>query len=90
MTTYSVSVRLRRTTVEERYVSVPISESVMRTERDEDGARGLDAEKIFAAAIELGRDDDGWAAEEREVTVHPIQKAPDEVRPPLDGASDTP
>lgn len=77
METYSVSVRLRRTSVEERYVSVPITNELMQAEPDEDGSYHLDPGKIFTAAIELGQDDTDWSSEGREVTVHPIQKAPD-------------
>lgn len=76
MATYSVSVRLRRTVVEERYVSVPITDAVLQTQPDEDGARSIDTEKFVAAAIRLGQDDIGWLPEEREVTLHPIQQAP--------------
>ncbi|MER6208798.1 hypothetical protein ACWDG9_26245 [Streptomyces sp. NPDC001073] len=89
MESYSVSVRLQRTTVEERYVSVPVTDAVMRAEPDPDGSRRLDADKLLAAAIELGRDDTDWLPEEREVTIHPIQKAPDDVSPLPDSAQDS-
>ncbi|WP_329126806.1 hypothetical protein [Streptomyces sp. NBC_01465] len=90
MATYSVSVRLQRTTVEERYVSVPITNAVMQTEPDEDGAYHLDPEKFSAAAIALGQDDTDWSLENRGVTLHPIQKAPDRVQPLPDAAQDSP
>ncbi|MFG2989108.1 hypothetical protein ACGFZK_07375 [Streptomyces sp. NPDC048257] len=90
MATYSVSVRLQRTSVAERYVSVPLSAAVMQTEPDEDGTYRLDPGKIVAAAIELGQDDTDWSSEAREVKVHPIQKAPDAVQPLLDAAPDAP
>jgi hypothetical protein len=78
MATYSVSFRLRRTVVEERYVSVPITDAVMQADPDEDGAYRVDMGKLVAAAIQLGQDDADWLPEEREVTLHPIQKAPDQ------------
>ncbi len=80
MTSYSVSFRLRRTVVEERYVSVPITDAVMQAEPDEDGAYHVDTGKLVAAAIQLGQDDTDWLPEEREVTLHPIQQAPDQDR----------
>ena len=80
MATYSVSFRLRRTVVEERYVSVLITDAVMAAEPDEDGARHLDSAKLVAAAIQLGQDDADWLLEEREVTLHPIQTAPDHLQ----------
>lgn len=89
MESYSVSVRLQRTTVEERYISVPITNAVMRAEPDPDGSRRLDPEKILAAAIELGHDDTDWLPEDREVTIHPIQKAPDDVSSLPDSAPDS-
>jgi len=76
MATYSISVRLRRTTVEERYVSVPVTDAMMRTQPDDDGAYHLDGEKVLAAAVELGQDDTGWLPEDRQITVHPIQRNP--------------
>ena len=80
MSSYSISVRLQRTTVEEAYVSVPVTDVVMR-EPDEDGTVRLDPQKVFAAAVELGAEAD-WLAEERQVGVHPVQKAPDRVTAP--------
>ncbi|NEB79530.1 hypothetical protein G3I40_30570 [Streptomyces sp. SID14478] len=88
MATYSISIRLQRTSVEERYVSVPVTDAVMRTEPNADGTYGLDTEKLLAAAIELGQDDADWSSEAREVTIHPIQKAPDDVQTGLDAAQD--
>ncbi|WP_329547700.1 hypothetical protein OG548_29910 [Streptomyces sp. NBC_01356] len=84
MATYSISVRLKRATVEERYVSVPVTEAMMQAQPDEDGSYHLDPEKIVAAAIELGQDDTDWLPEDREITIHPIQKAPDDVQPSPD------
>ncbi|HEX3785491.1 MAG TPA: hypothetical protein VHX38_38055 [Pseudonocardiaceae bacterium] len=73
---YSISVRLRRTTVEERYVSVPVTDAVLRDEPDEDDTTRLDGKKVFAAAIELGADDTDWLPENQEIVVHPIQQPP--------------
>ncbi|MFI6088439.1 hypothetical protein [Streptomyces sp. NPDC051218] len=78
MTSYSISVRLQRTTVEEAYVSVPVSDAVMQDERAEDGSYRLDTEKFVAAAIELGGGA-AWLPEHQQVALHPIQQAPDDV-----------
>ncbi|WP_405822268.1 hypothetical protein OG241_38775 [Streptomyces sp. NBC_01390] len=88
MATYSVSVRLRRTVVEERYVSVPITDAVMNPDPDEDGARHIDSAKLVAAAIQLGQDDADWLPEEREVKLHPIQQAPPQHQGSPDSAED--
>jgi len=88
MATYSVSFRLRRTVVEERYVSVPITDAVMQAQPDEDGAYHVDTGKLVAAAIRLGQDDAGWLPEEREITLHPIQQAPAQYQTLPDSAED--
>ncbi|GAA5191625.1 hypothetical protein GCM10023322_49400 [Rugosimonospora acidiphila] len=76
---YSISVRLRRVTAEEGYVSVPVTDAVMSPEPDQDGNLHLDPEKLWAEAIRLGSRLDTWRIEERDVTPHPIQKAPEGV-----------
>jgi hypothetical protein len=76
MTSHSISVRLQRTTVEESYVSVPVTDAVMQEEPTEDGSYRLDTDKLFAAAIELGNGAD-WLPEDQQVVLHPVQKAPD-------------
>ncbi|MFC9817347.1 hypothetical protein ACFVJM_35445 [Streptomyces virginiae] len=78
MTSYSISVRLQRTTVEEAYVSVPVTDAVMQREPADDGSWSyrLDTDKLFAAAVELGNEAD-WLSEGQQTVVHPIQKAPD-------------
>lgn len=76
MTSYSISVRLQRTTVEEAYVSVPVTDAVMLREPADDGSFRLDTDKLFAAAVELGSEAD-WLSEGQRTVVHPIQKAPD-------------
>lgn len=76
MTSYSISFRLQRTTVEETYVSVPVTDALLREEPAEDGSFRIDTEKFVAAAIELGSGAD-WLPENQQVVPHPIQKAPD-------------
>ncbi|MCE9621467.1 MAG: hypothetical protein K8R99_03875 [Actinomycetia bacterium] len=74
--TQSISVRLRRTVVQEGYVSVPVTEDLLQP-ADADGTRFLDGAKVLAAATLL-EPVDGWLPEGSEVEVHPIQKAPDD------------
>ncbi|MGW6023402.1 hypothetical protein [Streptomyces sp. NPDC055099] len=76
MTSYSISVRLQRTTLEEAYVSVPVTGALMQEEPGEDGSYSIDTEKFVAAAIELQGGAD-WVPEEQQVGLHPIQQAPD-------------
>lgn len=74
MNTSSISVRLRRTVVEERYVSVPVTEVVLQDH--EDGSLRLDGRKVFEEAVRLGADDQDWLQEDRTVEIHPIQQPP--------------
>jgi hypothetical protein len=79
-------VRLRRTVVQERFVSVPVTDAVMADERDADGTTHLDPEKLWAVAVELGSDDADWVTEESTVEPHPIQKPPPGIDPAADPA----
>ncbi|MFN0251737.1 MAG: hypothetical protein ACKV2T_32975 [Kofleriaceae bacterium] len=71
---YSVAVRIRRTTVEFVHVRVPVTDAVVTDDH-------LDGEKIFAAAIEIGKTDVSlcWLTDEAAVVdVHPLQTPPPE------------
>ncbi|MFD8480462.1 hypothetical protein [Kitasatospora sp. NPDC059673] len=83
MASYSISVRLQRTTVEEAYVSVPVTDAMMRDEPNEDGSYGIDVTEFYAAALQLGAAAE-WLPEDRSVVVHPIQKAPDHIQQVFD------
>jgi len=74
--TYSISVRLRRTLVEEVHVSVPVSDEVITEEPD--GSAHLDGGKVFAVAVRLGETTAlQWRPEgEPVVEIHPSQPPP--------------
>lgn len=84
---YSISVRVRRVTVEEGYLRVPVDASVMRPEPAADGSYRLDTDKLWAEARRLAGELTDWSVEEQSVDIHPIQKAPPGV---LDSGSSTP
>ncbi len=74
---YSVSWRLRRTTVEYAYVSVPVADGMVRP--DEHGVNRIDTKAMSRRAIELGcRSEIVWYREEQNVELHPLQKTPEE------------
>jgi len=75
--TYSVSVRLRRTTIEEAFVSVAITTDMWKAP-DNQGRAFLDGEKAMSEALDMGSDPETiWTLEgEPLVEHHPIQKAP--------------
>ena len=71
--TYSVLVHLQRTVVLDAYVSVPVTEELLRQEAD--GSHRLNTDKLFAAARELGNDRRvDWQVESSDTQVHGIQK----------------
>ena len=75
MPTYSVSFRLQRTTTEDTFVSVPITDELMIEQPD--GSAKLDVEKLVARAVEIGLEPHVvWTPEGTEITPHSIQKPP--------------
>jgi hypothetical protein len=78
--TYSISFRLRRTTHEDAFVSVPVTDAVMQDTPDEQGHRRLDVDKLSRAAISLASDSKiRWRPEGDPILeLHPIQVAPNE------------
>ena len=82
--TYSVSVRVKRTTVEYAYVPVPVTGEIMETDemgdevRDEKGFAHIDPEKLMRRAAEQARQPSvKWYRESEHIEPHPIQKAPE-------------
>lgn len=80
--TYSISIRLRRTSVEEAFVSVPVEPQIMHSQPDEKGSFHIDPDKVVAQAVLLGRDPATvWTLETQPmIEPHPIQMAPPELR----------
>ena len=81
---FSVSVRLRRVVTETAYVSVPLTADLLRADRSGSAENRIDVEKLVLAALELGRlRETEWEIEgESEMTMHPIQAAPEHLREP--------
>jgi len=73
--TFSVSVRLRRVTIETAFVSVPLIPDLLEPSFEQSGA--INAEKLMQAAADLGRQPfTAWTLEEATMTPHPIQAPP--------------
>ncbi len=82
--TYSISVRLRRTTLEYAYVRVPVTDGIMQTDdhgtvkTDEKGHAHIDPEKMVQRAMEiLQAGPPRWYPEGEKIEPHPIQKGPE-------------
>jgi hypothetical protein len=70
--TYCIALRLRRTTREDAYINVPLTDVIMK--QNEDGAWGIDTDAFVAEAIRLsGNPQVQWQTETCEVEPHPIQ-----------------
>ena len=73
--TYSISLRLQRTTTEFAFVSVPVTADLMIDQPD--GTGRMDVEKMVQRAIEMGHAHGvAWHHEEQHVQPHPIQMPP--------------
>jgi hypothetical protein len=71
---YSVALRVRRVIYEDAYVSVPVTDAILK--RKEDGSRGIDFEKFVAEGLRMSKDSQvEWRTEEAKSEIHPIQQA---------------
>ncbi len=70
--TYSIALRLRRITVEDAYVAVPVTESIMI--RKDDGTYGIDFDAFTKEAIRISNDPRAeWKIESSTIEPHPTQ-----------------
>jgi len=77
-TTYSISVRLRRTKIEYAFVSVPMDGSVMERDPEDTNKFRVNGEKVFEFAKTMGTGAGILWAQETEplIEIHPWQVAP--------------
>jgi len=81
--TYSLSLRVRRITFEDAYVSVPVTSSI--TKPKDDGTLGIDFEAFVAEAVRISIDPRvEWKAEESRTEPHPMQGPKPEDRKSFD------
>jgi hypothetical protein len=74
--TYSISLRLRRVTVEYAYVNVPVVGDLIKP--DEQGVNRIDGGQLTGKAVEMSQNPEVvWYREEQRTEPHPLQKAPD-------------
>jgi hypothetical protein len=72
---YSISYRLRRTTTEFAFVSVPVTADLLN--KQPDGTGRLDGNRVVQRAIEMGQAPGvEWTLEERQIQPHPVQMPP--------------
>lgn len=70
--TYSISFRVQKITVEDAFLSIPITDRILKD--NEDGTKGIDYEKFVAEAIEISKDHRvEWLLEKMSVEPHSIQ-----------------
>lgn len=72
--TYSIQIRLSRITLEDAYVSVPVTDAI--TLEKEDGTLGIDFEKLKREAVKWGMDPRvEWQVENLTIDLHATQGA---------------
>jgi hypothetical protein len=77
--TYSIALRLRRTTHEDVYVSVPVTAAI--TEERPDGTRGINFDALVAQGVQISQDPKAeWKVESALTECHPIQQRPPDDR----------
>ena len=77
--TYSMQLRLKRTIIEDCYISVPLTSLMMREK--EDGSLGIDVEKFIKEGIKLSENYEvDWRIEDSIIEAHPIQAVRPEER----------
>ena len=77
--TYSIQLRLKRTIIEDCYVSVPVTNSIM-TEK-ENGSFGIDFEKFVKEAISISANQNvDWQIESSIIEAHSTQAVKPEIR----------
>lgn len=77
---YSIRVRLQRTTVEESSVRVPLTEELII--RQPDGTGRIDVSKIWERAVTMGQSSSlEWERESQQIQPHPVQKLPAGISP---------
>jgi hypothetical protein len=78
--TYSICIRVKRTTVEYAYVSVLVSGEIMKRDdkgevvNDENGHAHIDPQKLTYQAVEQARQKSvKWYGESEQIEPHPLQ-----------------
>lgn len=70
--THSIQARVRRVTIEDAFVAVPVTEAVLKEQPD--GSFRLDGEAVFRQATRIAADPRvPWQAESIELVPHPTQ-----------------
>jgi hypothetical protein len=81
--TYSLALRVRRTTYEDAHIAVPVTSAILKP--TEDGTLRIDPEAFVAEAIRISQDPRvEWKIEERKIEPHPIQGPKPEDRQSFD------
>ena len=68
-----IALRVRRTTHEDAYINVPVTETILKPKGD--GTHGIDMDAFVAEGIRLSQDSSvEWKQEERTTQPHPVQQ----------------
>ena len=71
----SISLRGRRTILQDAFVSVPLSRALRKARPEADGSHRLDLDALVAEGVRLSNEPGvEWQDEQRETTPHPRQR----------------
>lgn len=83
MGTYSIALRVRRTIIQDAYISVPVTEAILNEQPD--GTARINSEALFAEGIRISAHHAvEWQNEALSTDIHPIQQAAPEGRKSFD------
>lgn len=73
--TYSIQLRVKRTTIEDAYVSVPVTQDIMKPQPDEKGNYSIDFDAFVKKGLDLATNlHVDWKVEQTSTTVHDVQQ----------------
>lgn len=89
MSTYSIALRMRRITYEDAYITVPVTDAIVK--KRPDGSLGIDPAALSAEGIRITQDSRvEWQVESTTTEGHPIQQAAPEGRKKFDALYEVP
>lgn len=72
---YSIQLRVKRTTIEDAYVSVPVTQEIMKPQPDEKGNYSIDFDAFVKKGVELAANSQvDWKVEKVNTAAHDVQQ----------------
>lgn len=82
---YSVQLRVKRTTIEDAYISVPVTQDIMKPQPDDKGNYSIDFDAFVKKGVELAANSQvDWKVEQVSTVAHDVQQPLPESRTAFD------